>query len=866
VRRRRAERDNAAPGGCDFMENIYTRMRNQRYYRIGVLAAPFAALCLISLYAVFAGQQAYDGLHIAGGLVQSVDDASPAYSAGIRRGDRIVKIGNVLFHKVYRGGSMAESIGFCQENCAGLIRAGEAVTYTVFRDSAFVALDVVPVRTGLAHIGCAAAVRIIAGVFFLCIGVFVFLRRPGDAAARLFVLYCAAEACYGVLGYYSPFWDFRIISFLIYAIPPVKVISAVLCMHFLYRLTLPPHIQIRRAALAAWYALGSAVIVAYAAVQVWYAHHVDTACLVRDSYYYASYCMGIVVAALNYFRYKNSAAYSLVRQQVKVIVYGVAASVGLFLLYKVFDMASDGAYVNFISEGEQIFFTMLFLLIPISIAFSIVRLGLFEIDKIINKSIKYLVFAAVYFTLFFALFLAARSVFENIFFNSPLLSAGFSFILVFVCQMIFQNQLEDFVDRVFFSAIVVKYESIDRIIDTIYSFIRLDDILEYLPPTMERILDAGYVRMFLVRPEKRDRYFLHHPAGMENDGFPLTSVAASDDVVRWMREEHRVVPIEYFDNLSDIIDERNERLVRELGAAAFAPLFSKRRMIGFIVVGKKNDGSMYNYYDIDFIARLLNSIALSIENIFLINMYKEEQILKNEIRIAKDMQRQLLPQRIPAVSRYDIAASIFPASEMCGDFYDFIYADDDRVDFILSDVSGKGLPAAFYGALLSGIVHSHTLPSMPPDKIISSWQDIILKKSVEKIFIAACYGILKPNENALEFVNAGLLYPVLSSSASTAYVELGGLPLGTRLKTKYSVKRVPFEKGDVMVFCSDGVVEAAKDDRRFFGFDRLIDVIGNCRQQPAEGVLNGIINAVWNHIGNTVQNDDITIIVIKRTG
>ncbi|NPV61672.1 MAG: SpoIIE family protein phosphatase [Methanotrichaceae archaeon] len=251
------------------------------------------------------------------------------------------------------------------------------------------------------------------------------------------------------------------------------------------------------------------------------------------------------------------------------------------------------------------------------------------------------------------------------------------------------------------------------------------------------------------------------------------------------------------------------------------------------------------------------------------NMRKTEEQLersRSELRIASDIQRSFLPEYIPPVPGYDMAAISVPAMEVGVDFYDFIPGDDGKLGMVIADVSGKSIPAALFMALSRTIVRANATHHESGTDVLQDANDMISEDSRSGMFVTLFYGILDGEAGSLVYANAGHPPPLLFRSTKDDFVELEvtGIALGALKGMKYEERRADLLKGDILVLYTDGVTEAINGQMEQYGMKRLRSVIRESGSLPAQEIMEKILEDVSHFSGDQLQFDDITMIVAKR--
>jgi PAS domain S-box-containing protein len=252
----------------------------------------------------------------------------------------------------------------------------------------------------------------------------------------------------------------------------------------------------------------------------------------------------------------------------------------------------------------------------------------------------------------------------------------------------------------------------------------------------------------------------------------------------------------------------------------------------------------------------------------------EERLARSraELEIAAEIQRSFLPEKIPLIEGYDVAARSVMAREVGGDFFDVISFEVISLEkgsfgIMIADVSGKGVPAALFMALSRIVVRVNAIWHRDPSSIIGDANDIITRDSKAGMFVTLFYGSLSESDRTLTYVNAGHNPPLLYRKRDGSIEELAptGMFLGGLEHQEYLVKSVGIGAGDIVVLYTDGVTEAWNGNEEMFGEERLRAVVRDNAELTAAGILDKILHKVEAFTGDQPQFDDITIMVIKGT-
>lgn len=295
------------------------------------------------------------------------------------------------------------------------------------------------------------------------------------------------------------------------------------------------------------------------------------------------------------------------------------------------------------------------------------------------------------------------------------------------------------------------------------------------------------------------------------------------------------------------------------------PLLAKGEMLGVLTVFNKRTEGGFSMED----QRLLSIIAAQsgqiIENA---RLYKDEQaliLMQEEVRLATEIQINLLPHQMPRIEGYQIAGTSIPARDVGGDYFDFIRKDENRLAFCLGDVSGKGMPAALLMANLQATLRGQTMADIPIAECIARSNKLMHHSTDIKKFATLFYGLLNFKEHQLEYCNAGHDNPFLFSPGKEPQrLQIGGVVLGFVPEFSYQETTIPVNPGDLLVIYSDGITEAMNSAEEEFGEERLVETIVENRTHSPQELLSSILKSVRLHVGNEPQMDDMTLVVLKR--
>jgi len=268
---------------------------------------------------------------------------------------------------------------------------------------------------------------------------------------------------------------------------------------------------------------------------------------------------------------------------------------------------------------------------------------------------------------------------------------------------------------------------------------------------------------------------------------------------------------------------------------------------------------------------LASYIAIALENSRLYEEVRESQHrLQQDLAMAREIQRGLLPTGAREVPGLDLAAGYCSARELGGDFYDFLAYGEGQLAMVLGDVSGKGTAAALFGSLAIGIVREHVVDHpCPPGEMLSMLNARLYNPRLDSRFIATLFAVYDAGPRRLTLSNAGGPYPLLVRDGAVQSVRVAGMPLGLFPDVRYDELTLELVPGDVVLFASDGILESENAKEEEFGCDRLWKVLASVSpHNTASEIAERILAATAEHSGDRdglPASDDRTLVVMRVT-
>ena len=251
------------------------------------------------------------------------------------------------------------------------------------------------------------------------------------------------------------------------------------------------------------------------------------------------------------------------------------------------------------------------------------------------------------------------------------------------------------------------------------------------------------------------------------------------------------------------------------------------------------------------------------------SMQEHDQLIsiQQDLQTAREIQQAILPKKFPPFpdrTEFSIYASMIAAKEVGGDFFDFFMIDNERLGFVIGDVSGKGVTAAIFMAVSRTLIRATGIKGISAEECMNYVNRLLCSESVSCMFVTVFYGILNTMTGMVEYVNAGHNPPYILSGNSVSKVEMtGGTILGCLEDFTYSSKKVQLAPGDLLFLYTDGVTEAFNTHEELYGEERLENYLQNNLSYPIEEVVKKSFRDVNEFSSGMPQSDDITILAIR---
>ncbi len=389
------------------------------------------------------------------------------------------------------------------------------------------------------------------------------------------------------------------------------------------------------------------------------------------------------------------------------------------------------------------------------------------------------------------------------------------------------------------------------------SILDLDSLMERIGQLLRRLIDYQMFSIMLL-DEKGETLITRYAwrfgyAHAPRRRFPITSGLVGASVREW-----RVI------NVPDVRkDPRYIEMNPETRSELIVPLFYKGRIIGVLDL-EHTRTSFFNEEHERTLTTMAAQIAVAIENARLYQaVAHQEQQLERDISMAREVQLRLLPATAPAHPHADMAVRFLPARTIGGDLYDFLDYGPNQTAIVLGDVSGKAAPAALFAALVSGIMRSAAHQQFQPAAMLATLNDALQERRVDSQYVAMLFAVWNDQNQTLQVANSGAVQPIFCRGGESHPIRAEGFPLAMFPGATYDEFSVATEPGDVIVFVSDGILDAENEMEEMYGDERLASVMCGQRAHSADQIADAVLADVTRFQNGHDRFDDETIIVLK---
>jgi phosphoserine phosphatase RsbU/P len=293
--------------------------------------------------------------------------------------------------------------------------------------------------------------------------------------------------------------------------------------------------------------------------------------------------------------------------------------------------------------------------------------------------------------------------------------------------------------------------------------------------------------------------------------------------------------------------------------------------LGVLAVANGPMGAPFSQADFVVFKSIAEQSAFALYNAIIYSMANEKKRLDHDLEIARDIQRILLPSEAPDINGFQISGINVPARQVSGDYFDYIHVDQERLGVAIADVSGKGVPASLIMAICRSVLRAEAARNPSPADVLRKVNRQLYPDIKEDMFISMAYLVLDHQHDGVTLARAGHDAPLLyrRQSQTITPIKSPGMVVGIdsgsvfdRITVDFSV---PLERNDCLVLYTDGVTETLNSEGDEYGVERMMQSVRASANDGASAIVKTIIEDVREFTGSVPQNDDITVIAIRKT-
>lgn len=830
------------PADANFLLQVFRLQRNEKQtYRVAKAAVPDSFLRRIPTTA----------------KVTTVFKDGASDRAGMQVGDLIFRINRQNFKNHLEADAVLRRG-----------QSGKTLVYDIIRDNREISLQVKLARFGIA---IPVILFSLCGLVYMASGVFIALQRPQMKAARLLGLaFLLIGYFFAVIFVQRDFFNtpFVIARFTTLVVSVCLGIAAWFHSdHYFPRER--PELLAKPWVRHSFYGLALVVMMLAIFTQ-------KALVLVSGVLLFLIYGLGVYW----HFRKQRSAEYKKLRGVIRWAGHLAGILVlGLFLLINVV-LRVNPQFAN----G---YLGIPLLLIPLAYLYTIGRYHLLEMDLRVRRNVQYTIISLVWWLLVIKLAIMVFAFLPNI--DWPLPNVHFTGGTIEILdEPLLPEQREPLEKGILMCIAIVlsvgfwklgksgqqrldkKYHrteydyrrAANELADVMSTKLNMVDIARGIVLKLYQLMHLKRVGVLFFRNQKacccREAY------GFDEAGWEELCIAIDQkllDVLKNFRSESRL-SVDYLPNgLKQTLTEKGFRHIIQIR--------SKEKLVGAMLIGEKRSEIPFCQEDFDFLTAAAKQASVAVENSFLYEELAEQERLKHELEIARRIQLASLPQTTPKVDGLDIAGASIPATEVGGDYFDYLNGAPNAIRVIIGDVSGKGTSAALYMSKVQGIMRSLHGFGLSPKELFVRTNNLLCQDMERKSFVTSLGADFVSSTRHMILARAGHL-PLFYYHAKTKRVEKitpKGLGLGLdnhgMFAAELEERAVQYDVGDVFLFVTDGVTEAQSNGHGEFGEESVVKILANNSSFSAMQIRDGVINAVKQFAGDHHQHDDLTVVVVK---
>ncbi|MCL6505559.1 MAG: SpoIIE family protein phosphatase [Bryobacteraceae bacterium] len=388
------------------------------------------------------------------------------------------------------------------------------------------------------------------------------------------------------------------------------------------------------------------------------------------------------------------------------------------------------------------------------------------------------------------------------------------------------------------------------------STLSLDDVLARIAEGVRSLIPYDSFSVLLVDEQRRllrHRFSYRYDERARLDNLPLGKGITGAAV-----EAREVIKVD-----DTLADPRYIPSHPDIRSEVAVPLIARGRVIGVMDLESEHIG-FFTEDHVRTLSLLAPQVANSVENARLYEELAErERRMEQDLAAARELQLVLLPKQAPEIEGLETAVGLRPARQVSGDLYDFFVHNHEHVLIAAGDVSGKGAPAALYGAMVSGLLRTLAPQTCRPAALMQSLNQALIERRVDARYVTLLVLLWEPSRRALTMANAGSLPPLICREGQILRPRAEGIPLGLLETQEYEETAFATRPGDVVVIYSDGVVDQQNAAGEEYGKRRLTEVLERNWREPPARLVEAVFRSLDAFADGSEISDDQTLLVLR---
>jgi serine phosphatase RsbU (regulator of sigma subunit) len=547
-----------------------------------------------------------------------------------------------------------------------------------------------------------------------------------------------------------------------------------------------------------------------------------------------------------------------IRNQLRVIFFGLASLASLYALAvplpvlfnrPIAPMTRSSLIVGALLFGSG------------AIAWSMVRYQFLDANLLARKSILYAVTSGFLLAVYFLVVRQLDTLLETLpGYDTTIFQTAMLFLALILFQPVF-SWLEEALDRQFLKDRTDHRIILRRLSSEVLTILDLEQLTENVISTLREAMPARTTVLFLA-PEGKAPVVRGFGGGVAVDriaAIPRLTLArylGGKDLLRDGEVEGAAKDLGLSEELAPLLETIPYVLL---------PLRHADDFLGLIALGRKITETRYKAEELALLQTLANQVSVAVKNALLYKESLEKSILEEELAVARRIQRQFLPETLPRMRSFGLAALNVQTKQVGGDYYDLVPLGDGHYLVVIADVAGKGVPAALLASMVQASIRTQADQTKPVREIMRRLNRLVHEATPADRFATCFLARLDSEGLSVAFSNAGHNYPiVLPSTGGWRYLEEGGIPLGIMADFVYPDAEMSLLRGDAILLYTDGITDARNRGGEDFGEERLLQLADQLpRGLSADEIVRAVADEVSRFTAGAEQADDITLVALK---